>query len=330
MMRKLHNDTKFLSPDYSRTKEKRIMELKWLEDFCCLAEHLSFSKAASLRGVSQPAFSRRIRQLEEWIGVTLINRAIFPSELTHEGKRFLPIAEQAVREWNGHRTALRPTLSPKQHRLTFSALHTLTVTFFPDWLQSIQKSLPSFSSYLSPDKGGIEDNITSLVEGDCDFLLTYAHASVPFLLDQTRFPYLVLGTEEVLPVSRPHPDGPALDRAIETQTAMPFLSYGDFSFFGVTLTKLFANRPPLAKQVVHENTISIGHKAMAMAGWGVAWLPMSLVELELANGTLAPASKDPAWSLTIEIRLYRHVHRTRPIVDQFWRAAEAQSTLITP
>ena len=87
------------------------MELKWLEDFCCLAEHLSFSKAASLRGVSQPAFSRRIRQLEEWMGVTLINRAIVPSELTYEGKRFLPIAEQAVREWQGHRSALRPNPS---------------------------------------------------------------------------------------------------------------------------------------------------------------------------------------------------------------------------
>jgi len=305
------------------------MELKWLEDFCCLAEHLSFSRAASLRGVSQPAFSRRIRQLEEWMGVTLINRAIVPSELTHEGKRFLPIAEQTVREWHRHRAALRPDPAIERHRLTFSALHTLTVTFFPDWLQSIQKVLPDFSSHLSPDKGGIEDNIASLVDGDCDFLLTYAHASVPFLLDQVRFPYLVLGTEEVAPVSRPHPDGPMLDRAVEDGHAMPFISYGDFSFFGVALNKLFANRPPLRKQVVHENTISIGHKAMAMAGWGVSWLPSSLVRAELADGTLVPATRDPAWSLTIEIRLYRHAQRARPIVDEFWKAAGARSALVT-
>ena len=37
------------------------MELKWLEDFCCLAGCLSFSRAAYLRGVTQPAFSRRIK-----------------------------------------------------------------------------------------------------------------------------------------------------------------------------------------------------------------------------------------------------------------------------
>lgn len=306
------------------------MELKWLEDFCCLAEHLSFSKAASLRGVSQPAFSRRIRQLEEWMGVTLINRAIFPSELTHEGKRFLPIAEQAVREWYEHRITLRPAPAAEQHRLTFSALHTLTVTFFPGWLQALRKALPPFSSHLSPDRGGIEDNVASLIEGDCDFLLTYAHASVPFQLDQARFPYLVLGTEEVVPVSRAHPDGPELDRAIANRTAMQFLSYGDFSFFGVALNKLFANRPPLERLVVHENTISIGHKAMAIAGWGVAWLPLSLIRTELADGTLVPASRDPAWSLTIEIRLYRHSQRSRPIVDEFWKAANSQSLRLTP
>jgi DNA-binding transcriptional LysR family regulator len=304
------------------------VELKWLEDFCCLAEHLSFSKAASLRGVSQPAFSRRIRQLEDWMGTTLINRAVFPSELTHEGKRFLPIAEEAVRDWYAHRTALRSRQPDERHRLTFSALHTLTVTFFPDWLHSLQQTLPPFSSHLSPDKGGIEDNIMSLVDGNCDFLLTYAHACVPFLLDQTRFPYLLLGTEKVMPVSRPYPDGPILDRALETGSSMPFLSYGDFSFFGVALAKLFANQPALERHVVHENTISIGHKAMALAGWGVAWLPSELVQSELDEGTLVPATKDPAWSLMIEVRLYRHARPTRPIVDQFWEAAGVHGAVV--
>lgn len=264
------------------------------------------------------------------MGVTLINRAIFPSELTHEGKRFLPIAEQAVREWYEHRIALRPAPAAEQYRLTFSALHTLTVTFFPDWLQSLRKALPPFSSHLSPDRGGIEDNVASLIEGACDFLLTYAHASVRFQLDKARFPYLVLGTEEVVPVSRAHPDGPELDRAIANRAAMPFLSYGDFSFFGVALNKFFANRPPLERLVVHENTISIGHKAMAIAGWGVAWLPLSLIRTELADGTLVPASRDPAWSLTIEIRLYRDSQRSRPIVDELWKAADAQSLRLTP
>ncbi|MCT7654667.1 LysR family transcriptional regulator [Oceanimonas sp. NS1] len=44
------------------------MELKWLKDFVALNEHGSFSKAAEARFVTQPAFSRRIRSLENWLG----------------------------------------------------------------------------------------------------------------------------------------------------------------------------------------------------------------------------------------------------------------------
>ncbi|MCZ0963918.1 LysR family transcriptional regulator [Paracoccus benzoatiresistens] len=298
------------------------MELKWLEDFVCLAEHASFSRAATLRGVSQPAFSRRIRQLEEWIGATLINRAVYPSELTYDGKRFLPMAQRTIQDWQAHRLVLTAPQSQERQHLTFSALHTLAVTFFPAWLRGLQSSLPSFTSYLGPDRGGIEDNIASLVEGDCDFLLTYAHGSVPLLLDEARFPYLVLGQERVLPVCCPRPEGPWLDQVIDCGGTLPFLSYGDFSFFGVALNKLFANLPAFSRQMVHETTISIGHKAMALKGWGVAWLPRELVRRELESGELVLASADPAWTLTIEIRLYRHAHRRRPIMDQLWAAAE--------
>ena len=44
------------------------MELKWLEDFASIVETRSFSRSAQLRHVSQPAFSRRIRALEDWLG----------------------------------------------------------------------------------------------------------------------------------------------------------------------------------------------------------------------------------------------------------------------
>ncbi|HEY5789464.1 MAG TPA: LysR family transcriptional regulator, partial [Gammaproteobacteria bacterium] len=40
------------------------MEFKLLEDFVCLARTGNFSRAAEERNVTQPAFSRRIRQLE--------------------------------------------------------------------------------------------------------------------------------------------------------------------------------------------------------------------------------------------------------------------------
>ena len=147
---------------------------------------------------------------------------------------------------------------------------------------------------------------------------------MPFLLDSQLFPYRVLGTERVIPVSRPTAGGPMLDRAIETGGPVPYLSYGDFSFFGVALSKLFTARPAFNARVVHENTISIGLKTMALAGWGLAWLPESLIRQELADGSLMRASNDPDWDFETQIRIYRHGTASRPIVEAFWQAIKAR------
>ena len=57
------------------------MDIDWLKDFEALVAQKNFSRAAEERNVSQPAFSRRIRALEEGVGVTLIdllhNRVFF-------------------------------------------------------------------------------------------------------------------------------------------------------------------------------------------------------------------------------------------------------------
>jgi DNA-binding transcriptional LysR family regulator len=301
------------------------MELKWLEDFTALANTLSFSRAAEERNVTQSAFSRRIKQLELWLGATLVSRASFPAELTKEGRAFLPTAEEAIRNFYHARTALQPPQILQHRTITFSALHTLTVTFFPEWLNGIRPALGDFRSRLSPDKGGIEENIYTLIDGEADFLLTYAHPSVPFLLDSMRFPYLVLGTEKVVPVSAPDLGPYALDHAISHQKPLAYLSYGDLSFFGVALSHLFARRPSFEQNVYHENTISIGLKAMALSGWGVAWLPESLIGAELDAGTLVRATTEPAWDLTVQIRLYRHGNLSRPLLNRFWQLCQSES-----
>ncbi|MEP9373563.1 LysR family transcriptional regulator [Mesorhizobium sp. KR1-2] len=296
------------------------MELKWLEDFACLANTLSFSRAAEERRVTQPAFSRRIKQLEAWLGVTLVSRVTFPAELTKEGKAFLPVAQEAIKNFYSTRDALQPPRAQSDQTLIFSGLNTLTVVFFPQWLQQMRSRFGELRTRMSPDKGGIEENIGTLVEGEADFFLTYAHASVPFLMDSSRFPHLVLGTERLLPVASPTAEGVMLDHAIRNGVPLPYLGYGDFSFFGVALSKLFASKPRFERRVVHENTISVGLKTMAIAGWGVAWLPEGLIRQELDAGTLVRATDDPSWDIEVEIRIYRHATATRPIVDEFWRA----------
>ena len=58
------------------------MNLSWLDDFAALAASGNFSRAADERHMTQPAFSRRVRALEEWLGVDLFDRSSQPAKLT--------------------------------------------------------------------------------------------------------------------------------------------------------------------------------------------------------------------------------------------------------
>lgn len=295
------------------------MELKWLEDFIMLASTSSFSRAAEARNVTQSAFSRRIKQLEVWLGASLVNRATFPTHLTREGKEFLVVAQETVRQFYATRKSLQPSRRGRNPPLRFSALHTLTVTFFPQWLMGIQSTAGEINSQLAPDRGGFEDNIATLTEGEVDFFLTYAHPSVPSFVDKERFPSILLGTERLIPVSLPSSDGPVLDYAITHGNPLPYLSYGDVSFFGAALTQKFAGGPTFSRKTVHENTMSIGLKSMLQAGWGMTWLPESLIHSELQRGEIVPASSDPYWSLTVDIRILRHHTPLAVGAENFWR-----------
>ncbi|EFC0588087.1 LysR family transcriptional regulator [Escherichia coli] len=62
------------------------IETKWLYDFLTLEKCRNFSQAAVSRNVSQPAFSRRIRALEQAIGVELFNRQVRRCNSQNKGK----------------------------------------------------------------------------------------------------------------------------------------------------------------------------------------------------------------------------------------------------
>ena len=303
------------------------MEIKWLEDFVALAEVLSFSRAAELRNVTQSAFSRRIRQLEAWLGATLISRATMPAELTPEGRNFLPVAQETIRTFYMIRETLRP--APEARLIRIAALHTLTLTFFPEWLGRLETIAGPLGTAFIPDRGGIEANVEAMVMEEADLFLTYAHPEVPFHLDDDKFEYLTIGHDRLIPVAAPkvrvfdtlHSGKGIIDRAVDGELAVPSLSYGYSSFFGVALAQFLAKRPPFGRRTVHENAISAGLKTVALTGAGLCWLPESLVADELADGRLVFASASDDWLLNLEIRLYRpSANRMKP-VETMWEAA---------
>ncbi|MFC0406798.1 LysR family transcriptional regulator [Roseomonas elaeocarpi] len=111
------------------------MELDWLEDFRALAETRNFSRAAEARHVSQPAFSRRIRALEDWVGTALFHRHPAGAELTAAGAHFRPLAATILQDLARARRDTRAAGGTGAEALSIAATHALSFTFFPAWIR---------------------------------------------------------------------------------------------------------------------------------------------------------------------------------------------------
>ncbi|MGJ3251390.1 MAG: LysR family transcriptional regulator [Elainellaceae cyanobacterium] len=72
------------------------MNLKTLNSFIVLAEELHFGRAASKCGISQPAMSRLLSDLEADVGAKLLDRTSREVSLTQAGRGFLESARKAV------------------------------------------------------------------------------------------------------------------------------------------------------------------------------------------------------------------------------------------
>ena len=66
-----------------------LMELRHLRYFVAVAEALSFTRAAEKLRLAQPSLTRQVRNLEDEIGVKLLDRANNRVAVTEEGRLFL-------------------------------------------------------------------------------------------------------------------------------------------------------------------------------------------------------------------------------------------------
>jgi DNA-binding transcriptional LysR family regulator len=77
------------------------MDVKDLRLVVALAEHRHFARAAAASNISQPAFSARIRKLEEELGAPIVERGQRFEGFTAEGDRVLSWARRILADCDG-------------------------------------------------------------------------------------------------------------------------------------------------------------------------------------------------------------------------------------
>ncbi|NOX41390.1 MAG: LysR family transcriptional regulator [Alphaproteobacteria bacterium] len=296
------------------------MEIKWLIDFLVLSSDRNFRVAAQQRNVSQPAFSRRIKALEAWIGASLIDRSGQPSQLTEAGKLFLPIAQEIVDlAETGKEQILRQVLEENQ-KIHFSTLGTLSHIFIPAWLKSLQPFIETTRFVVKTEYGTITDFITALEENCVDFFISYIDPKTGLLSDAPIFASLKLGEETLVPVASPNSDGTSRwwlpDRPQGPIPCLHTLSDGSPWPIKNHMEKTYSD---LSFKSVYDSSIGTTLKEMAIEGFGLAWLPHTLVKDDLASGQLVRAA-EPADDIIVDIKIYRCLSYKEPRVEKFWQA----------
>lgn len=124
------------------------MDLRHLRYFIAVAEELSFTKAAERLHKAQPPVSQQIRQLEDEMGVTLLNRTRRHVELTEAGRIFLEQARQILRSTESAVVLAQRAQRGEIGRLTVGFFEHMSYTLLPPILRAYRERFPSVEVQL--------------------------------------------------------------------------------------------------------------------------------------------------------------------------------------
>ncbi|CAO4184928.1 LysR family transcriptional regulator [Methylorubrum populi] len=304
------------------------MDTSWLEDFLTLAECANFSRAAEQRHMTQPAFSRRIRALEEWVGTALFSRDTHQIALTPAGDCFRPAADEMLRRLRFAREEALETAGDTALTLRFAATHALSLTFFPAWLRTLESA--GIAGPISLVANHMQACEALMLRGGAHFLLCHHHPRAATPLEDKGFVSHPLGMDRLVPVSAPDDGGDPRHRLPGTPEApLPFLTYSPASGMGRILTAAHTAAHLADATFGHLRPVFTSHaasvlKTLALSGRGIAWAPLCLAADDLAAGRLVRAG-DARWDVEIEIRLIRPRARQSRSAEAFWTHLQAQS-----
>jgi LysR family hca operon transcriptional activator len=118
------------------------MELRHLRYFITVADELNFTRAAALLHTAQPSLSQQIRDLENEVGVQLLERSNRKVELTKAGKVFLAEARVTLAQADRAIARARHVARQQDETVTIGFVPAAEVRVFPTILPRLRMHFP--------------------------------------------------------------------------------------------------------------------------------------------------------------------------------------------
>lgn len=298
------------------------MQLRSLRIFCDVVRRRSFSRAADDNGISQSSASQVVHQLEEQVGVQLLDRSKRPFVLTDEGKHFYEGCRQLVRQYAKLVDEVRTLHDESAGQLNVAAIYSVGLAHMSAFMRRFSTTNPDAQvrlDYLHPDR------VYEAVEnGEADLGL------VSFPEDSRNLAAIPWRKEKLCLVCHPeHRLGKQKSIALAELTDVRFIAFE----IGLRIRSeidrmLMVSKADVDVALEFDNVETI--KRAIEINEGVSILPEPTVAWEIESGLLAKvelAETDLARPLGI---IHRRDRPPGPIGQQFVRMLQNDAELRTP
>jgi DNA-binding transcriptional LysR family regulator len=255
------------------------VNLHALRIFTLVARERSFSRAAELLFLSQPAVSRAIRELEQEQGVELFDRTARPPAVTTAGAVLLAHATQLFAAERAAERAMAELRDLQSGSLAIGASSTIGIYLLPAQLAEFQQQRPQLRLFL--DIGNTQQILDRLCMAELDIALVEGPAERP-QLEQT-----IWRADQLVVIAPPgHPLSGRRSVAAQQLADYPFILRESGSGTREVIEAAL-RRADLTLQVRLELGSTEAIKRAVAAGMGLAIVSQMTVADELRSGRLA-------------------------------------------
>ena len=275
------------------------MNISLLEDAIALIEEGSMRAAAIRRNVTQPAFSRRIKSLEEWLGVTLVERHTNRIEI----KSALRDREEEIRSILARISAFRDDYAQTGYTLTIGTQHSLSSSVFPEIYAKISDF--DFVNKIRLRTRNQDEIISQFLKFEIDLTVTYRAETTPESPFNDSIIQRVWRRDSLIPVVSSDKMGHVYD-AQNLPKDTPIINYPNSSEIGKILNansqymELYSGRPSAV-----ETAFSVGVISLVKLGAGIGWVPQSLARDDIQRGELCVLPQDHG-RIAVDVVLTAH------------------------
>lgn len=143
--------------------------IKQLHYLCALADSRHFGKAASHCHVSQSTLSAGILELEQSLGISLVERARHKVMLTPLGQEVVERSRKVLNQVEDIVTLCETSQEPFTGKMRLGVIPTIAPFMLPELLQNLRRQFPDFQLFIKEDLSA--PLLEALYAGELDVLL---------------------------------------------------------------------------------------------------------------------------------------------------------------